>query len=285
MKKCIICGSNTKNEEMICINCSHSISPTMKAMQDIQDSPTMKAMRDIQDSPTMKAMRDIQDSPTMRMVRSLENTAAFKAIHEIQNSAASSAIKALEASPSIRGFSRIADQLKYDYGALALSEAYELLIDENPAIEEDDPWGAFSDDVQDRTNHTPSTPLSAEFYLSLIFAFFLYILSQRSAMESEERVLERMYELEQTITTQLNVLQSDDNDYVFSVSDRELHLRAGPSMDHKVIEVLPRNKKVIELERNRDWIKVKFFDYVSNINKVGWVHSRYLLVINSKGEE
>ena len=106
-----------------------------------------------------------------------------------------------------------------------------------------------------------------------------------SATESEERILERMNELEPTITTQLNVLQSNDTDYVFLVSDRELNLREGPSVDHKVIEVLPRNKKVMELERNRDWLKIEFFDYISNISKVGWVHSRYLLVVDLKGEE
>ncbi len=105
-----------------------------------------------------------------------------------------------------------------------------------------------------------------------------------SATESEERMLERMNDLEQTITTQLNVLQPTDTDYIFLVPDRELNLREGPSTDHKVIEVLPRNKKVMELERNRDWVKIEFFDYISNTSKIGWVHSGYLLVVNLKGE-
>lgn len=255
-------------------------SPALKMMREIENSPTMQMLRQVEESPAMRIVRDFENLPALKTINDLEKSIAFKAIRDLQDSPALRAIKALEVSPSIKAFSKVADQLKHIYGALAFSEAYELLIDEIPEIEDDDSWEALSEKVQDRTSRSPLSPLSAEFYLSLIFALFLYYLSQMSATESEERMLERMNELEQTITTQLNSLQSNDTDYVFSVPDRELNLREGPSMDHQVIEVLPMNKKVMELERNRDWVKIEYFDYLNNISKVGWVHSKYLLVLD-----
>ncbi|MCB1754340.1 MAG: SH3 domain-containing protein [Gammaproteobacteria bacterium] len=219
------------------------------------------------------------------MIHDLENSAAFKAIREIQNISTFLAIKELEKLPSIKAFSRVADQLKHEYGALALSEAYDLLLDEITEVKNDDNWESFSEKVKDRASRTPETRLSAEFYLALIFSFILYLLSQKSAIESETRISERINDLEQTITTQFDILQSNNANYVFSVTDRELNLRAGPSVDHKVIEVLPKNKKVVELERNRDWVKIEFFDYLANLSRVGWVHSRYLLIVDSKSEE
>lgn len=262
-----------------------SNSPAVRMMRDIENSPTMQMLRDIEKSPAMRIMRDLENSPALRTIKDLVGSTGFKAIRELQNSSALRAIKALEVSPSIKAFSKIADQLKHNYGALAFSEAYGLLLDEIPAIEDDDSWVSLSEKYQNRTSPTPFSPLRVEFYLELIFAMFLYCLSQMSSTESEERMLERINELEQTITTELSVLQSNDTDYVFLFSDRELNLREGPSVDHKVIEVLPRNKKVMELERNRDWVKIEFFDHIGNITKVGWVHSRYLLVVVSKGEE
>ncbi len=90
---------------------------------------------------------------------------------------------------------------------------------------------------------------------------------------------------EQIITTQLNVLRENEIGHVFLVTDRALNLRTGPSVDHEVIEVLPRNQKVMELERNHDWLKIEYFDYIANKSKTGWAHSRYLLVIDSGSEE
>lgn len=260
-------------------------SPALKMMREIENSPTMQMLRHVEESPAMRIMRDLENSPALKIINDLENSTAFKAMRDLQDSPALRAIKALEVSPSIKAFYKVAEQLKYNYGALAFSEAYELLIDEIPAIEDDEVWEVLSEKVQNRTSRAPLSPLSAEFYLSLIFALFLYYLSQMTATESEQRILQRMNELEQTITTQFNSLQSNDTDYTFSVPDRELNLREGPGMEHNVIEILPKNKKVMELKRNRDWVKIEYFDYLNNVSKVGWVHSQYLLVLDLKNEK
>lgn len=263
-------------------------SPAIKMRREFENSPTMQMIRQVEESPAMRVMRDIENSPALKIVKNFENSPAFKSIQKIQNSPALRAIRALEVSPSIKAFSKVADKINYNYGALAFSEAYELLIneyDELTEIEQHDSWASLSEKVQDRTSRAPFSPLSAEFYLSLIFALFLFYLSQMSATESEERMLESMNGLEQTITAQLSILQNNGSGHVFLATDRTLNLRDGPSADYEVIEVLPRNKKVMELERNRDWVKIEYFDYINNKSKVGWVHSRYLLIVDSWDEE
>lgn len=257
-------------------------SPSLRIMREIEDSPTMRLLRQIEESPAMRIMRDLENTPTLKIIKDLENSSAFKAIRGLQDSPALRAIKALEVSPSITAFSRISEQLNQNYGALTFSEAYQLIVDEMPEAEDD---ASLLEMVQDKSNRAPLSPLSAEFYLSLIFALFLYYLSQMSATESEERLIERMGVLEQTITTQLNVLQSKEIGHVFLVTDRELNLREGPGMDNEVIEVLPRNKKIMELKRSKEWVQIEYFDYINNVSKVGWVHSGYLMVVDSKDKK
>ena len=253
-------------------------SPTLRLIREIEDSPSMRLIRQIEESPAMRIMRDLEKSPALQVVKDLENSAAFQAIRDLQDSPALRAIKALEVSPSLSAFSRISEQVNRNFGALTFSEAYQFLVDE---IEEAENDTSLIEEVNNKSRHAPLSPLSAEFYLSLMFALFLYYLSQMSAMESEEKLLERMEALEQTISTQLQTLERKENESVFLVTDRELNFREGPSMDSKVLEVLPRNRKVIELTRQKEWIQVEYFDYVSNLNKIGWVHSGYVILVNS----
>lgn len=251
-------------------------SPTLRLIREIEDSPSMRLIRQIEESPAMRIMRDLEKSPALQVVKDLENSPTFRAIRELSDSPALRAIKALEVSPSFRAFSRISEQVTRNFDALTLSEAYQFLADEIEVAEND---ASLIEDVKNRSSHAPLGPLSAEFYLSLIFTLFLYYLSQMSAMESEEKLLERMEMLEQTISIQLQALEK--NESVFLVTDRELNFREAPSMDSKVLEVLPRNKKLIELARQKEWIQVEYFDYVNNLNKVGWIHSGYVIMVNS----
>jgi len=62
-------------------------------------------------------------------------------------------------------------------------------------------------------------------------------------------------------------------------------MRAIRAIDHDVIGNISINKKLMELERDRDWVKVEYFDHINNVNVVGWAHSRYLLAITPGGKE
>jgi len=254
----------------------------MRMIREIDNSPVLRLMREIEESPAMRIMRDLESSPALQIARDLENSAAFRAIRDIQDSPALKAIKAIEVSPSFAAFSRISEQINRNFGALTFSEAYQFLVDE---IEEAEDDASLIEELKDKSSRAPLSPLSAEFYLSLIFALFLHYLSQVSATESEERLLERMGALEQTISTQLQALESKDANGIFLVTERELNFRDRPSMDSKVLEVLPKNKKVIEITRKKDWIQVEYFDYVNNLNKVGWVHSGYVIQVDVRKKQ
>ncbi|GAB0149852.1 hypothetical protein McPS_25920 [Marichromatium sp. PS1] len=268
-------------------------SPAMRMIREIDNSPALRLMREIEDSPSMRLIQQIKESPAMRIVRDpappalqiirdLEKSAAFQAISNLQDSPALRAIKAFEASPSLSAFSRITEQINSNFGALTFSEAYQFLVDEIQEAEDD---ASLVEELKDKSSRAPFGPLSAEFYLNLILALFLYYLSQVSATESEEKLLERMEMLEQTISTQLHKLESSEASSIFLVTDQALNFRDGPSMESKIMEMLPRNKKVIELKRQKDWIQVKYFDYVNNLNKVGWVHSGYMIVVKPSNKK
>jgi len=260
-------------------------SPAVRAIHQFENSSAVQVIRQFEESPAIRMMRDLEDSPTLKAINGLEVSSASQAIQQLQESPALRALRALETSPAMEAFSRIVEQINHGYGALTFSEAYELLADEYEKQPDFKDLDVLSGEVQKRAGRTPLGVLSAEFYISLILALFLFYLSQVSALESEEKILERMNGLEQTITTQLNELNKIEKDRLFLVTDRSLNLRSGPGMDHDVIGNISRNQKLMELGRDRDWVKVEYFDHINNVNVFGWTHSRYLLAITPGGHE
>jgi hypothetical protein len=254
-------------------------SPAVRAMRQLENSPAMQAIRQFEESPAIRMMRDLEDSPALKAIKGLEESPAFKAIQQLQESPALRALRALETSPAMEAFSRITEQINHGYGALTFSEAYELIADEYEKQPDLGTLDTLSGEVQNRASRAPLGVLSAEFYINVILALFLFYLSQMTAQESEARMLERMNGLEQTITTQLEELRKFENDRHFLFADRSLNLRFGPGTDHDVIGNISRNQKLMELERDRDWVKVEYFDHTNNVDLVGWAHSRYLLKI------
>jgi len=257
-------------------------SSAVRAMRQLDNSPAMQAIRKFEESPAVRIMRDLENSPALKAIKGFEESSAFNTIQQLQELPALKAMRALETSTAKEAFSRIAEQINHGYGALIFSESYELIADEYEKHSGIDALDVLPGEVQKRADCAPYGVLSAEFYISLILALFLFYLSQKSAQESEERILERMNGFEQTITTQLSHIETDHH---FLVTDRSLNLRSGPGMDNDVIGNISRNRKIMELERDRDWAKVEYFDHINNLNVVGWAHSRYLLTITPGNQE
>jgi hypothetical protein len=251
-------------------------------MQELENSPAMKAIREIEESPVTRMLRDLDNSPMLKAIRGIEETPAFMAIRRLQESSPIKAIQALERSPVLDAFSTVANQIRHGYGALTFSEAYDLLIEEYEEQVEDDasePLDRLTESVKERAAQAPFGPLSAEFYINLVLALILFYLSQVSTEESEERLLNRLNAMEQTISVQLDALRNNRQEGVFLVADRSVNLRAGPGPDHDKLDVLLRNQKVVQLETSGEWTKVEYFDYLGNALKRGWVHSRYFIVL------
>ncbi|UDM05846.1 SH3 domain-containing protein [Halomonas sp. NyZ770] len=263
--------------------CQLNNSPALRAMRELQNSPAMQAIRQLEDSPVMRIIRDLEDSPALRAVRDFEGSPAFEAIQKTQESPAIRAIQALERHPILEAFSTVADRITTGYGALTFTEAYNLLADEYERQQSEgvgEPLDGLTESVKQRAESGPSGALSAEFYLNLLFALFLFYLAQMSAEQSEERIMTRMDEMEQTISSQLEALCLQPDELTYLVADRSINLRAGPGTNYDVLDVLRRNQKVRQLEKANEWTKVEYFDYVANEAKQGWVNSRYFIIVH-----
>jgi len=269
-------------------------SPTMRAIRALEDLPTIIAIRQLENSPMMRAMRELENSPMMRVMREFENSpvqeiiqqlkksSAMEAIRELENSPALRAVKALESSSAMQALSNAVDKLSYGYGPITLGEAYKEVLRRHEIASVSGVTDAFDtivNEVQEKASHAPSGPLSTEFYLNFIFAIILYYLSQMSGTDSEKHIINRINALETTITQQIQKLQNSKGDGQLYVVKSPLKLRSGPSTQNEVLEVLPKNLKVLERERQSGWKKIEFFDYVENRQKSGWVSSRYLIAL------
>jgi len=262
-----------------------SESPVAKVMRQLETSPAMQTILQLEDSPFMRTIRGLETSPALNAIKDIEQLPAYKTIQKLQESPAIKILQSLEKSPSMKAFSRITEQVTSGYGALTFCEAYELIASEYGNQETDQSLDVLTKKVQERAKKAPDSVLSAEFYLNLILTLFLFSLSQMLANESEERLLKRLGSLEETISTKQTYLDGIKYEQKFLVADRSLYIRSGPSMKYDEVGVISRNQKLIELERNRDWVKIQYFDHINNKNISGWSHSRYLLTINLSSKE
>ena len=284
-------------------------SPTLKAIRALENSPAMRSIRAIEDSRALRMIRMLDESPVLSLMRQIEKFPAIKTIRDLENFSTLKAtgrfeestvfkgtqhlqeppvLKALleyQTSPAIKAFSRIADQVSYSYGAFKFLEAYELVEDEYKKQTDPEPLDVLSTKLQERAGFAPRSALSAEFYLNLMVALIFFYLSYVSTVELEEKMLVRFNSLEQKIADQLRNLNELERDQSFLVADRSNNLRSGPGDNHEIISGITRNQKLLVLERDRDWVKVEYFDYVNNKNIAGCAHSRYLLVIPTISQE
>jgi hypothetical protein len=264
-------------------------SSSVRAAVALANSPSIRAAQAMADALAVHAIHPRVDTASLRIARALAEFPAIETLKEAQNSFALRAVKALELNDSKNSFNGIAEQLKRNYGERVFSEVYELLIDEYPTTKNSNSLPAVSGNAKSKKKFVPFSSLSAEFYFNLFIALSLAYLSTVSGErseerilvageKSEERILKAINDMEQNLIIQINAGHSAEDKHVFLITDRELNLRTGPSsVDYEVIDVIPKNLKVVELERSRDWVKVEVWDYAETTSKVGWAHGKYLL--------
>lgn len=260
-------------------------SSTQRILRNLENSSTKKTIQEIEESPITKMIRNIDNSSTLRTILGFEESAAFFAIRRLHDSRALNAIKGLEHSPMLDAFTTVSSRITHGYGVLEFSEAYRLLVEEyeEQLIEGTvDPLDNLAEAVKSRAAQAPFGLLSAEFYLSLICALFLFYLSQLNGEQSEDRLLEKLGDMEQTISVQLDALKDDSQRRIFWVADRAVNLRNGPDLENEVLNVLQRNQKVVQIEVSGEWMKVEYFDYVTNTLKRGWVCSQYFILVDNE---
>ncbi len=252
-------------------------SPMNQMMKQFEDSPMNQMMKQLEDSPMNQMMKQLEDSPMNRMMKQFEDSPMNRMIKEAQNSKILNVFGAIENSNVMGGLSHVLEQLKNDCGELTFTEAYKLFSLDYEECSEESAIDELTENIKYRAVNAPPGNLSSEFYLSLIIAFILFYISYMSAIESEEKMLNKIGGLEDIITTQLHEINQASESSDFLVADRSLNLRAGSGTDHPVIGNISKNQKLLELDRHRDWVKVEYFDHINNVNLIGWAHSRYLI--------
>jgi len=279
-------------------------SPALRAMKDIENSVVFKAskafeksslfstLKSLESSPALKAMKALENSSAFSVakaleksslfttLKSLENSPALKAMEAFENSLAFSAIKSLQDSSRFNSFNELADKFSSQMvGPLTLSQAYQVVTQEysqTTGASDTERLEVLTGKVDFLVKKAPKGALSKEFYLGLILTLFIFWLSQISSMQSEEKMLLTVEQLEQTISQQLYELTLNEREETFYVVIRAVNLRVKPSNKSEVVSILYPNAKVRLTKRKSKWIRVEYFDYVENVYVSGWVYKKYL---------
>lgn len=185
-------------------------------------------------------------------------------------------------SVALRQINELSERVSIQLQPLAFSEAYELVIDRYSTLSEQgvsDPVETLTEEIKEKVSASADNLLSMEFYLGLVIALFLFVLSQVSAINSEENIINRINKLQTFVIQSNSNLIALKQKATFYVVVRVVKLREGPSTKHQILSILHPNLKVKLLDRKSKWIKVEFFDYLSETTRTGWVYKKYLKMI------
>lgn len=137
--------------------------------------------------------------------------------------------------------------------------------------------------IEERVVQENSNQQRVEFYLGLLVSIFLYLMSQADSAQTEKRLMAKMDEVNDSISSQIESIKERKTTAHFYVVETALNLRVGPSTEHEVITVLPRNQKLIGLSTQAQWMKVEYFDYLADKTISGWVHTDFVMPFITDG--
>ena len=141
---------------------------------------------------------------------------------------------------------------------------------------------SFVQQVEAKTTAAPQSFLSAEFFISLIFALIFFLYSQHSANISEQNLSEQIQHLEKVMTELPNALMPLHDNSTYYVALKYVNLRKKPKTKSAILEILHPNLKVKLLVRKGKWIQIQYYDHVNNEFKTGWVYKKNLKILNRK---
>ncbi|WP_369162821.1 SH3 domain-containing protein [Candidatus Thiodiazotropha sp. LNASS1] len=185
-------------------------------------------------------------------------------------------------SEALRQIRELSERVSIQLQPLAFADAYELVTERYTELSQSgvsQPAEALTNEIEEKIETAYEHPLSLEFYLNLLIALFIFILSQVSSIESEEDILSQINELQELVVSNTSVLNEAENEEIFYVVTNGVNLRKGPSTSHEILTVLHPNMKVRFLERESKWLRIECFDYLSETTREGWAHEDYLKML------
>lgn len=248
-------------------------SSRLSVLQSIINSPVMQQIKAMEALSSSK-LNSFNNSPSIRQINIIEKSISESL--KFRNSSLSTLLKAITSS-KVSTYSDLLEKVvSANAGPLSFGEAYQEVVESVNSIPISEDFDRFKIQLDNKISKAPAGALSAEFYLSLIFAFILFYISQASTIESEKKLLDRMDILETTVSSQLHNLNRYERGSTFYLVERGVNLRVKPTTNSQVVSVLYPNMKVLLVERATKWIKIEYFDYKNNVYVSGWVYKKYL---------
>lgn len=284
-------------------------SPSLRAFRDLQQNSFASQFAELERGSSFRAITELSESPGLKALREL-NSQSFAISQSLSSLIDSSAIeravrpfgetaKLLAQSPifkamedlqnsnSFKAFGKLAETFSSQLvGPLTLGSAYEEVLRTFQEVHSSGGTAALDEleaEIEERVQAAPAGALSREFYLALLFSFIFFLISQISANESEEDIVERIDRLAQVVLMELGDNEQQATSDTFYVVVRAVRLRESPDTSHPTIAILHPNLKVRLVERAGKWIQIEYFDYTKNEYVVGWSAKKYLKILNPKG--
>ncbi len=266
-------------------------SPALTAMIETEnrwkrlvDSPVMRAFKEheekinrIYNSPALVSMRaqeekirKIYDSPLSKALK--KNTKRLEKIYS------SPALKAMEENErKWRGVFKNTtfEALKVAREISASGLVAELNIDD---VSFKDTGELVGELYEEEDKAAYSQLFSFEGYVQILLTILFYLATYSASIESNAEIVGRIDRFEAEISTQLESISQEENEGTFYIVERAVNLR---SENHTaegavIIDILHPNQRVKLLKRDKKWIYVSYFDYLSGVQRNGWVYKKYL---------
>lgn len=260
------------NMEKISNAFAHRMTPTIQAIEKLNRhmAPAIERMNEI--SQKMASYTAI--------ARNLEaNFAPFRSkaleMQKNLNLISTSITTKYLQSPEFMRRATVIAQMVSDLQPETLTELYAQTVGFYSQTEESNPIQSTLSKLEEKAQ-SPGTILSLEFYLGVIFAIILFLMSQSSSDESDRLLFERLDRLESTLIENYKAAESAEKNSSFYIVNKSVNFRKGPSTKHAVLDVLYPNQKVKLISRNSKWIEVEYYNHIDDSYKKGWVYKKYL---------
>lgn len=122
------------------------------------------------------------------------------------------------------------------------------------------------------------SPIFIGIFTAILLFAFTEIKAPPKAEENAPATTNEHTQLKETksrLVRIIETLQPSEPDGIYVVT-KAVRLRIGPATDYEILEVLQPNLYVKVFKKEKRWFYVKYFDYIDDETKEGWVYNRYL---------
>ncbi|MBI2862612.1 MAG: SH3 domain-containing protein [Chloroflexi bacterium] len=175
-------------------------------------------------------------------------------------------------------------------GPFSLAESLtELLarfhsLQSDQGLARDEAERSLVDEVRARVASVPLTASTAQFYLSILFALILFLISQHSSVRSDEARRAEHAEIEELIADAIEALgmgsAGEETSAAYLVG-RPVTVRERPSSrSGRAMTILYPGQRVVIDDRRGKWARIEYYDRGSCEIRHGWVLKKYLLALS-----